>query len=153
MKLMALDIGDRRIGVAVSDALGLVASPLGTVHRGSKAEDFARIARLVRQQGVSGLVIGQPLREDGSLSLQAQRIRRYALALAQALRDEGLDLPLVWWDESLSTVEAQRAMIAGGRGARDRRDRIDAAAAAAILQDYLEVQRPRSSIAAEEEPL
>jgi len=153
MKLMALDIGDRRVGVAVSDTLGLIASPLEVVHRTSKVEDFARIAQLVRQHRVAVVVIGQPLRADGGLSPQAERIRRYALALFQWLRDDGLDPTLLFWDESFSTVQAQQAMIAGGRSARDRRGRVDAAAAAAILQDYLDDQRPGPANAVGEELL
>lgn len=142
MRLLALDVGDRRVGVAVSDELGLIATPLTVVHRRSKAEDFARIARLAREQGVEGFVIGHPLDDDGRAGAQAQRVERYAAALVDALRGEGLDLPVVFWDERMSTVRAQEAMIAAGRKAQDRRARIDAVAAAVILQDYLDEQRP-----------
>ena len=142
MRLLALDVGDRRVGVAVSDELGLIATPLTVVHRRSKAEDFARIARLAREQGVEGLVIGHPLDDDGRAGAQAQRVERYAAALVGALRGEGLELPVVFWDERMSTVRAQEAMIAAGRKAQDRRARIDAVAAAVILQDYLDEQRP-----------
>ena len=142
MRLLALDVGDRRVGVAVSDELGLIATPLTVVHRRSKAEDFARIARLAREQGVEGLVIGHPLDDDGRAGAQAQRVERYAAALVDALKGEGLDLPAVFWDERMSTVRAQEAMIAAGRKAQDRRARIDAVAAAVILQDYLDEQRP-----------
>jgi putative Holliday junction resolvase len=145
MRLLALDVGDRRVGVAVSDELGLIATPLTVVHRRSKAEDFARIARLAREQGVAGLVIGHPLDDDGRAGAQARRVERYAAALVDALRGEGLELPVVFWDERMSTVRAQEAMIAAGRKAQDRRARIDAVAAAVILQDYLDEQRPAPS--------
>lgn len=141
MKHLALDVGERRIGIAVSDERGWLARPWGTIQRASKAEDFARIARLAREHVASRLVIGLPLNADGSAGLQAQRIRRYASALDDALRAEGLDLPVAFWDERLSTMEAQEAMIAAGRKARARRTRIDAVAAAVILQDYLDQQR------------
>lgn len=141
MKHLALDVGERRIGIAVSDERGWLARPLGTIQRVSKVEDFARIARLAREHVVSCLVIGLPLNADGSAGLQAQRIRRYASALSGALCAEGLDLSIAFWDERMSTVEAQEAMIAAGRKARDRRTRIDAVAAAVILQDYLDQQR------------
>jgi putative Holliday junction resolvase len=141
MKYLALDVGDRRVGVAVSDPTGLIATPLAVVHRKSKVEDFRQIARLVREQKVEGLVVGLPLQADGSAGPQARRIQRYGLAVAAALQAEGLDLPIVFWDERLSTVRAQESMIAAGRKARDRRARIDAAAAAVILQDYLDEQR------------
>lgn len=141
-RLLALDVGERRIGVAVSDALGMIATPLEVIHRSSKAADFGRIAGLVREHEAGALIVGHPLNADGSAGPQAERVERYAAALEQALRDEGLELPLILWDEHGSTQRAQAAMIAGGRGAQDRREKIDAAAAAVILQDYLDVQRP-----------
>ncbi len=143
-RLLALDVGERRIGVAVSDESGLLATPLTVIRRASKAEDFSRIAALVREQAVGGLVVGHPLNDDGSAGPQARRIERYAAALADALRAEGLDLPLTFWDESLSTQRAQEAMIAAGQRARKRQRRLDAVAAAVILQDYLDEQRSRS---------
>jgi putative Holliday junction resolvase len=141
VKLLALDIGDRRVGVAVSDATGLIATPLTVVRRASKAQDFAKIARLVREQRAEGLVIGHPLDQDGRAGPQAQRIERYAAALGEALQAEGVSVPLLLWDERMSTQRAQEAMIAAGRKAKDRRARIDAVAAAVILQDYLDEQR------------
>lgn len=141
MKLLALDVGDRRIGVAVSDATGLIANPLTVIRRASKAEDFGHIARLVRERGVEGLVVGHPLNADGSAGPQAQRVERYAAALASALQAEGLNTPIVLWDEHRSTLRAQEVMIAAGRKRKDRQRRIDAVAAAVILQDYLDEQR------------
>jgi len=117
-RLLALDVGERRIGVAVSDALGVIATPLTVIRRSSKAADFCRIAGLAREQQAGALVVGHPLNADGSAGPQAQRVERYAAALEQALRDEGLDLPLILWDEHGSTQRAQAAMIAAGRGAR-----------------------------------
>ena len=141
MKLLALDVGDRRVGVAVSDPSGLIASPLAVINRTSKVEDFAKVARFVREQEAAGVVVGHPLNADGSEGPQARRVERYAMALDEALRDEGLAVPLVLWDERMSTLRAQEAMIASGRKARARRQRIDAVAAAVILQDYLDVHR------------
>jgi putative Holliday junction resolvase len=140
-----LDIGDRRVGVAISDATGLIAAPLSVVERASKAEDFMRIATLVREHRAELLVIGHPLNDDGSVGYQARRIERYATALAEALQSEGLDLPIVYWDERMSTQEAQELMVRAGRRVRDRRARIDAVAAAVILQDYLDCRRPSSA--------
>jgi putative Holliday junction resolvase len=143
---LALDVGDRRVGAAVSDATGLVATPLSVIRRTSKAEDFAKIARLIREQTAEGVIVGHPLNEDGSAGPQAQRIERYATALSEALEAEGLDVPIRLWDERMSTQRAQAAMIAAGRKAKARRARIDAAAAAVILQDYLDEQRGRPSL-------
>lgn len=141
MRLLALDVGERRVGVAVSDRTGLIATPLMVIRRRSKVEDFAKIASLVREQGASGLVVGQPLNADGSAGPQAHRVERYAQALAAALQEEGLELSISFWDEYLSTQRAEQAMFVSGRKARDARSRIDAVAAAVILQDYLDAQR------------
>jgi putative Holliday junction resolvase len=138
MRLLALDVGDRRVGVAVSDEAGLLATPLTVIRRTSRVEDFCKVARLVREQGAERLVIGHPLNADGSAGSQAKRIERYAAALSDALRLEGLDLPVIMWDEHGSTQRAQQLMIGAGRSARHRKQRIDAAAAAVILQDYLD---------------
>lgn len=141
MKLLALDVGERRVGAAISDATGLLATPLTVVRRTSKVEDYCKIARLVREQGAGGLVIGHPLNDDGSAGPQARRVERYAVALLEALKADGLDLPMILWDERMSTRRAQELMLEAGRKARDRRGRIDAVAAAVILQDYLDEQR------------
>lgn len=135
---LALDVGDRRIGVAVSDLSGMIATPLTVIHRSSKAEDFRRIAELIRQHDAGALVVGLPLNDDDSAGPQALRVERYAATMLDALRSDGLALPVTLWNEHGSTLSAQEAMIAAGRKARDRRARIDSAAAAAILQDYLQ---------------
>lgn len=140
---MAIDVGDRRVGVAVSDEAGLVARPLTVIQRRSKAEDFARIRHIAQEEGVGMLVVGQPLNADGSVGPQAARVERYAHALAQALRDEGLEINMAFWDEYLSTQRAQEIMIAAGRRSKERRQFIDAAAAAVILQDFLDSQPSR----------
>ena len=138
MKLLALDVGDRRVGVAASDPAGLIATPLAVIHRSSKEKDFAKIGRLLSEQGAEMLVIGHPLNADGSAGTQALRVERYAAALTAALRLEGVDVPVIMWDEYGSTQRAQALMIGAGRKAKDRRQRLDAAAAAVILQDYLD---------------
>lgn len=141
MKLLALDVGERRIGVAACDPTGSIASPLRVIRRASKAEDFARIARLVREQGAEGLVIGHPLNADGSAGPQAQTVERYVAALADALQTDGLTLQVLLWDEHMSTQRAQEIMLETGRKTRDRRAWLDAVAAAVILQDYLDEER------------
>lgn len=143
-RILALDVGDRRVGVAVSDATGLLARPLTVIQRRSKAEDFCRVARLVREEGGQQLVVGLPLNSDGRPGAQARRIERYAAELTASLRAEGLELPVVFWDESWSTQQAQAALIVAGRSRKDRRARLDAVAAAAILQGYLDAQREGS---------
>jgi putative Holliday junction resolvase len=143
MRLLALDVGERRVGVATSDSMGLVASPLTVIQRASKVDDFARIARLVREHGAEGLVVGHPVNADGSVGPQARRVERYTAALTESLRADGLELSVLLWDEYLSTRRAQEVMITSGRKRKDRKLRIDAVAAAVILQDYLD-ERLRS---------
>lgn len=145
-RLLALDVGSRRIGVAVCDELGAIATPLEVIHHTSKADDLTRIAENVRQQRARAIVVGHPLNDDGSAGPQARYVENYAVELEAFLRSAGIDAPLILWDEYGSTRRAQQAMIESGRGARDRRARLDAVAAAAILQDYLDAHRPPPSI-------
>jgi len=140
MRLLALDVGERRIGVAVSDEMGLIATPLTTIRRASKIQDFACIAGLIREQRAQGVVIGHPLNRDGSAGPQARRVEKYAQELELALHDEGLELPLFLWDEYLSTRQAEEALSGAGRRSRVRRAGLDAAAAAVILREYLEAK-------------
>jgi putative holliday junction resolvase len=131
-RCLALDIGERRTGVAVGERL---ARPLLTLKRRSKVEDWQAIARLVREHKVDTLVVGKPLNMDGSEGFAVQRVVRYAQRLVAALAEMELAVQLVFWDERLSTVEAQGLLDSGsGKG----RTGVDAAAAAVILQGYLD---------------
>jgi len=129
-RVMALDIGERRIGVAVSDPSGTLARPHAVIQRRSKVMDFAAVARLVAELEVERVVVGLPLSLNGEIGPQARRVTRYAQALAQAL-----EVPVELYDERYSTVTADALLAEAGR---KRRAPIDAAAAAVILQDYLE---------------
>lgn len=140
MRYLALDLGDRRIGVALSDPTGLLARPFMTLRRASRVEDFARIGALVAEQQVATVVVGLPLNLDGSDSQQTAWVRDYSAALAAAL-----PVPVLLWDERLTSVEAAERLRA--RGKRPARQELDAAAAAVILQSYLEAHRHRSDTA------
>lgn len=133
MRVIALDVGERRIGVAVSDPTGTLATPHTVIQRRSKAEDFAAVARLVAELEAERVVVGLPLSLNGEVGPQARRVTRYAWALARTL-----DVPVELHDERYSTVTADTLLVESGR---KRRVPIDAAAAAVILQDYLESQR------------
>lgn len=141
-RLLGLDVGDKRIGVAVSDETALIATPLQVVKRGSG--DRAEIARLTREWNTERLVVGLPTGLSGREGPQAASVRVYAEALAAAL-----DLPLVYWDERLTTAIAERALIEAGHRRARRKERIDAVAAAVILQSYLDAARIRQGRAAE----
>ncbi|MBN1920589.1 MAG: Holliday junction resolvase RuvX [Anaerolineae bacterium] len=131
MRYLALDLGDRRIGVALSDSTGTLARPLEMFYRSSRATDFTHIVTLVQQHQVGALIIGLPLNMDGTEGTQAAWARDYGMALAQAA-----DLPVVFWDERLTSVEAEDLLRSQGR--EPGKQALDAIAAAIILQSYLE---------------
>jgi putative Holliday junction resolvase len=137
MRCLALDVGERRTGVAVGEVL---ARPLTTLKRRSKAQDFDAIANLVRKHHIDTLVVGLPVNMDGSVGFQAQRITRYAERMKDALTNMELNVNLVFWDERLTTEQADETMIEIGHKLQDRQRRIDAVAAAVILQSYLDRQ-------------
>ena len=137
MHCLALDVGEKRTGVAVGEVL---ARPLVTLQRRSKAQDFGAIANLVREHQVDTVVVGLPVNMDGSVGFQAQRVARYANRMKETLTAMGLNIELVLWDERLTTEQADETMIEIGHSFQDRRRRIDAVAAAIILQSYLDSQ-------------
>lgn len=133
-RILALDLGERRIGVALSDPLRLVARPLKVIARSSKAKDFLAVGRLVAEHGVSLVLCGYPLSLDGTEGPQGRRIRRYVEQLA-----ETLSVAVELWEESYSTVEADRIVASVKRlKPSERRRVVDAIAAAVILQSYLD---------------
>lgn len=136
-RILALDVGEKRIGVAVSDPLQILARPLTVIRRAARTEDFSRIRRLVEEHGVIQIICGYPLSLDGTEGPQGRRVRRYAEAL-----DEALTPPIVLWNESYSTVEADIVMqtTRPNLSPRERREWVDAVAAAVILQSYLNAQ-------------
>jgi putative Holliday junction resolvase len=133
MRILALDIGARRVGVAVSDPLGWTAQGLPTLARESDAQLIGALRGLVRELGVERVVIGLPKNMNGSLGPQARK----ALAFADALR-AALALPVETWDERLTTVAARRSMAEGGLARRKRRGAVDRVAAQLILQGFLD---------------
>ncbi len=143
-RVLAIDAGERRIGLAVSDELGLLARPVEVVSRASGLRDaLDRIAEVARREGVARVVVGLPLNDDGSIGRQAQRARAFAEVAQMAL-----DLPVELWNEAHSTAEAEAILRqhvpAGARRARRRGSTgpgLDAVAAAVILQDYLDAHQ------------
>lgn len=160
-RYMALDVGEARIGVAVSDFSGFLASPYTTIHVSRsrlEAQTFEEIQRLITETEAEAVVVGLPISLDGQLHVQGERIRAFAERLKSYIT-----IPLAFWDERLSTVEATRLLAErnqdeggrhrrgdrgggksgkGGQGQRAKRrhkgQEIDALAAAVILQEYLD---------------
>ncbi|MBI4287491.1 MAG: Holliday junction resolvase RuvX [Chloroflexi bacterium] len=132
-KILALDLGKRRIGVALSDALGIMATPLMVIaSRGAEA-DVAGILKLVQDNAAERVVVGMPLSLDGSAGPEAQRVQEFIGLLSRSS-----PVPVESWDERLSTVAAEREMIAGGAGRSRRKQWRDAVAASLVLQSYLD---------------
>ena len=137
-RLMALDVGTKTIGVATSDALRMLATPLTTLKRGKLAIDLAALADLAKKHEVKALVIGLPLNMDGTEGPRCQSIRQFAANIAAHAPPVLAALPLVLQDERLSTAAVTRGMIDDYDMSRAKRaERIDAAAAAWILESAI----------------
>lgn len=137
MRFIALDIGDVRIGVATCDSLEITASPAGTIHRvNNLKKDIASTAAIIVEQEADAIVAGLPLSLDGSAGPQAEKVLGFIRALRRAV-----DIPVVTWDESLSSVEADELMISRGVSRQKRRVMIDQMAAVLILEGYLAHRR------------
>jgi putative Holliday junction resolvase len=137
LRLLGLDVGDRRIGVAVSDPTGSLASPVEVYHRKDPTADTQHVVDLADELEANGVVVGLPKNMNGSEGPQAEKTREFA----DTLTARGLTIHL--WDERLSTVEATRRMVEQRHRRRGIQQRIDSEAAALILQTYLDFVRIR----------
>jgi putative Holliday junction resolvase len=135
MRYMALDLGDKRIGIALSDELGIIARPLQVLMRTSRVNDFCHYRDLITEYKIQALIVGLPINMDGTEGKQAVWVRDYSSAFSQTV-----DIPVILWDERLSTEEAYGIIKASGR--QPASDDIDAVAAAVILQSYLDAHSP-----------
>ena len=134
-RLLGIDFGEARIGVAGSDEIGLMAHPVETVHVGKIAAPLQRIAEICASRRVGLVVVGMPYRMDGTPGRAAAKVEKFICALRKVLPAE---IGIVSHDERLTTVEAQAALHAAGRTVKDSRDVIDQAAAVVILQHYMD---------------
>jgi putative Holliday junction resolvase len=129
--LLGLDLGERRVGVAVSDDTGVIASPDRIVDLGRFT--LADVAALAAELAVDGIVVGLPKGMRGDEGHQAREVRAMAADIGRHVA-----LPIVFWDERLTSAIADRALASSGKSTRDRRGRLDAIAAAVMLQSYLD---------------
>jgi putative Holliday junction resolvase len=138
-RALGLDLGERRIGVAVSDSGGVLALPVCTIERsGDERADRAEVVRLVDELGVGVVVVGLPVSLDGSIGPAARRVIDESEVISGELSAAGVEV--VTHDERFTTVEAQKALSAAGKRSRARRRLVDSSAAAVLLQGWLEAR-------------
>lgn len=137
MRIMGLDYGTKRIGVALCDELGMTGQSLTTIFRKNREQVLAAIEDLVKNHGVEKIVIGYPLRLDGSEGIQCEKVSRFARLL-----EARLSIPVIKWDETLSSRTAEDILIEAGMRREKRKKIVDKMAAGIILQGYLNSLTP-----------
>ncbi|HEY9289125.1 MAG TPA: Holliday junction resolvase RuvX [Candidatus Dormibacteraeota bacterium] len=136
MRVLAIDPGTVRLGLALSDPSGTIAQPLTVLQRRSETEDLTALARLVDEHAVEMIVVGLPRTMDGRLEAAAQDAQAFGAQVG-----ERTGRPVAYWDERLTTVAAERYLIEQGKRRNKRRQEIDRMAATLMLQGYLDYQR------------
>ena len=132
-KIMALDLGEKRIGVAISDATRTIAKAYTVLSRKSRKEDYQRYAKIITDEKVTLLVMGLPVPLSGVEGQRAAWVRNYTAELARYI-----ETPIEYWDESFSTKQAEASLRARGKRGKQVKQRVDEVAAAFILQDYMD---------------
>ncbi|MCL5291350.1 MAG: Holliday junction resolvase RuvX [Actinobacteria bacterium] len=135
MRYLGLDIGSSRIGVAISDPFGRMAHPIDVIERDSRASEIEKIKGFVLEYEVKEIVVGLPITMGGETGRQAKMVTAYVATL-----EREVGIPVKLWDERLSTVLVERAMVSSGVKRRKRKKTVDKLAAAVILQGYLDAR-------------
>jgi putative Holliday junction resolvase len=133
MRILAIDPGSKRIGLAISDSTGTIANPLMVLNHAARLLDAAAVAELAKTNNASLIVVGQSLDDNGHPTFEGRRAGRFAEALKTQT-----DLPVVFWDESFTTQDARTARIAMGVSRKNRLGHLDSVAATVLLQSYLD---------------
>jgi len=133
MRILGLDIGEKRIGLAISDELGITAQGLETLNRTKLADDLSRLTTLMREKEIDKLVVGLPKNMNGTLGPQAERVKLFVELLIKELPCE-----VDYWDERLTTIAARRTLIEADVSRKKRKKSVDRLAAVLILQGYLD---------------
>ena len=139
-RILAIDYGSRRMGLAVSDLLGVTAQGLETMQRRNKRADFGFLARVIRNNNVQEIVLGLPLRMSGEQGTQAQKVSEFAVELRQRF-----NLPVHLWDERLTSAEANRVLREAELSIEKRAQAVDRMAAVLILQSFLQARSANSA--------
>ncbi len=145
MRYMALDLGNKRIGIALSDTLGMIARPLKVIKRTSRVNDYSEYRKLITTHKVNAVIVGLPINMDGSEGRQANWVRDYVDSFSQTV-----DIPIYLWDERLTTEIA--IDIIKANKTPPAKAEIDAVAAAVILQSYLDAKPGESSLSLNKPP-
>ena len=141
MRILGLDVGDKTVGVAVSDPLGIIATGVTTIDRVGIRKDTGKVIDYIREYGCEQVVMGLPLNLDDTDSVQTEKVREFRTMLENKLRSSGAELSKVkidWQDERYSTCEAEEVLIEANMSREDRKKIIDRQAAIVILQRYLD---------------
>lgn len=137
-RILGLDIGDKRIGVAITDEIGITAQPVGTIDRSRTPACFKEIIKIAKEYGAACIVAGLPKKLDGSSSPQTEKVESFIAELKTQT-----DIPIQTWDERLTTVTAEASLIQANMRRKSRRKVIDSVAAQIMLQHYLDCNRPQ----------
>ncbi len=129
---MALDVGNKRIGVALSDELQILAQPLYTIHRKGIERDIEEIVKIINDNNVEEVIVGLPKNMDGTTGFQGEKTIKFAEVLRQST-----NRPLIMWDERMTTISARRIMIENDVKQKDKKNLVDTIAAVVILETYL----------------
>lgn len=135
MRILALDVGEKNIGLAISDKLGLIAQGLPTLRHQTKDEDISAIANILKVHHITEVVVGIPVNLDGSLGKKAQEVAVFLEDLKKKIT-----LPIKVWDERFTSVQAEKVLLEAGLSRKKRKKKIDQLAARLILQNYLDAK-------------
>lgn len=135
-RILGLDIGDKRIGIAVSDELGITAQGLETLHRTALENDISKLLEIINKWSIQRIVVGLPRNMNGTYGPQAEKVKEFA----ERILSEGVP-EIVYWDERLTTAAAERVLLEGNISRIKRKNSIDKLAAVMILQGYLDHQQ------------
>ena len=139
--MIGLDVGDKRIGIAASDGLGLTAQGLPTLVRRNSRDDLDQLIHIIQERNASGLVVGLPKNMNGSEGFQAEKVRAFVHTLLERMRDLGFNEPdVVYWDERLTTAAARRTLLEADVSRKKRKGAVDKLAAVLILQGFLDFE-------------
>ncbi|WP_330375457.1 Holliday junction resolvase RuvX [Inediibacterium massiliense] len=136
MRTMGLDVGDKTIGVAVSDIMGMIAQGVETIRRVGKKADYKRLEEIMKEKDVTKIVVGLPKNMNGTIGPQGEKVLSFVEGLKNRFKVE-----IILWDERLTTVAAERTLIEGDVRRENRKKVIDMVAATYILQGYLDAQK------------